>query len=116
MLAFRTLDDVDVNNKRVLMRVDFNVPADQGTVEDATRIERMAPTVREIADKGGKVILVSHFGRPKGPNPADSLRPIAATAARVIGRPIKFVEDCVGEAAETAVAAMQPGDVVCLEN
>jgi phosphoglycerate kinase len=72
--------------------------------------------VREIADKGGKVILVSHFGRPKGPNPADSLRPIAATAARVIGRPIKFVEDCVGEAAETAVAAMQPGDVVCLEN
>jgi phosphoglycerate kinase len=116
MLAFCTLDDVDVKGKRVLMRVDFNVPADQGSVEDATRIERMAPTVREIADKGGKVILVSHFGRPKGPNPADSLRPIAATAARVIGRPIRFVEDCVGDVAETAVAAMQPGDVVCLEN
>jgi phosphoglycerate kinase len=116
MSSFRTLDDVDVRGKRVLMRVDFNVPADNGTVEDATRIERMAPTVREIADKGGKVILVSHFGRPKGPDPKDSLRPIAATAARVIGRPIAFAEDCVGAVAEKAVAAMKPGDVLCLEN
>ena len=116
MSSFRTLDDVDVRGKRVLMRVDFNVPADNGTVEDATRIERMAPTVREIADKGGKVILVSHFGRPKGPDPKDSLRPIAATAARVIGRPVAFAEDCVGAVAEKAVAAMKPGDVLCLEN
>jgi phosphoglycerate kinase len=116
MPAFRTLDDVDVKGKRVLVRVDLNVPAELGTVEDATRIERMAPTVREIADKGGKVILVSHFNRPKAPNPADSLRPVAATAARVIGRPIGFVEDCVGPLAEKAVAAMQPGDVLCLEN
>ncbi len=116
MSIFRTLDDVDVRGKRVLMRVDFNVPADNGTVEDATRIERMAPTVREIAGKGGKVILVSHFGRPKGPDPKDSLRPIAATAARVIGRPIAFAEDCVGAVAEKAVAAMKPGDVLCLEN
>ena len=116
MSIFRTLDDVDVRGKRVLMRVDFNVPADNGTVEDATRIERMAPTVREIAGKGGKVILVSHFGRPKGPDPKDSLRPIAATAARVIGRPVAFAEDCVGAVAEKAVAAMKPGDVLCLEN
>ena len=116
MSSFRTLDDVDVRGKRVLMRVDFNVPADNGTVEDATRIERMAPTVREIADKGGKVILVSHFGRPKGPDLKDSLRPIAATAARVIGRPVAFAEECVGAVAEKAVAAMKPGDVLCLEN
>ena len=116
MSIFRTLDDVDVRGKRVLMRVDFNVPADNGTVEDATRIERMAPTVREIAGKGGKVILVSHFGRPRGPDPKDSLRPIAATAARVIGRPVAFADDCVGAVAEKAVAAMKPGDVLCLEN
>ena len=116
MSSFRTLDDVDVRGKRVLMRVDFNVPADNGTVEDVTRIERMAPTVREIAGKGGKVILVSHFGRPKGPDPKDPLRPIAATAARVTGRPIAFAEDCVGAVAEKAVAAMKPGDVLCLEN
>ena len=76
----------------------------------------MAPTVREIADKGGKVILVSHFGRPKGPDPKEPLRPIAATAARVIGRPVAFAEDCVGAVAEKAVAAMKPGDVLCLEN
>jgi phosphoglycerate kinase len=116
MPGFRTLDDVDVKGKRVLMRVDFNVPAEHGTVEDATRIERMAPTVREIADKGGKVILISHFDRPQAPDPAYSLRAVAATAARVIGRPIGFVEDCVGPVAEKAVAAMQPGDVICLEN
>jgi phosphoglycerate kinase len=116
MPAFRNLDDVDLRGKRVLVRVDLNVPAELGTVEDATRIERMAPTVREIADKGGKVILVSHFNRPKVPNPADSLRPVAATAAQVIGQPIKFVEDCVGPVAEKAVAAMQPGDILCLEN
>jgi phosphoglycerate kinase len=116
MPAFRNLDDVDLRGKRVLVRVDLNVPAELGTVEDATRIERMAPTVREIADKGGKVILVSHFNRPKVPNPADSLRPVAATAAHVIGQPIKFVEDCVGPVAERAVAAMQPGDILCLEN
>jgi len=116
MRAFRTLDDADVENKRVLVRVDLNVPMENGKVADATRIERSAPTIKEIADKRGKVILLSHFGRPKGPSPKDSLRPIAAEVARVIGRPVAFAEDCVGPNAEAAIAAMKPGDILCLEN
>ena len=74
---FRTLDQADVRGKRVLVRVDLNVPVENGEVADTTRIERVAPTIREIADKGGKVILLSHFGRPKGPDPAQSLKPLA---------------------------------------
>src|ERR1700758_1530889 len=100
MLAFRTLDQAAVVGKRVLLRVDLNVPLEHGEVSDGTRIERMAPTILEIADKGGKVILLSHFGRPKGPNPGDSLRPVAAEVARIINRQVGFVEDCVGEKAE----------------
>jgi phosphoglycerate kinase len=113
---FRTLDQADVKNKRVLLRVDLNVPMENGKVFDATRIARAAPTIIEIADKGGKVILLSHFGRPKGPDPKDSLKAIAAEAAQVIGRKIGFVEDCIGAKAEVAIAAMKPGDIVCLEN
>jgi phosphoglycerate kinase len=116
MLAFRTLDQAQVSGKRVLLRVDLNVPVGHGEVSDGTRIERMAPTIIEIADKGGKVILLSHFGRPKGPNPNESLRPVAAQVAAMIKRPVAFVEDCVGERAEAAVARMKPGDIVCLEN
>jgi phosphoglycerate kinase len=116
MQRFRTLDEAEVNGKRVLVRVDLNVPMENGKVADATRIERMAPTIAEIAGKGGKVILLSHFGRPKGPNPKDSLRPIAAEAARILGRRIAFADDCIGEKAETAVRALKPGDIVCLEN
>jgi phosphoglycerate kinase len=113
---FRTLDDAEVRGKRVLVRVDFNVPMENGAVTDATRIERAAPTIVEIADNGGKVILLSHFGRPKGREPRDSLEPVAAAAARVVGRPVAFAADCVGEVAEKAVAAMRPGDILCLEN
>jgi phosphoglycerate kinase len=117
MSAFRTLDQADVDGKRVLVRVDLNVPVEKGKVTDATRIERVAPTIRDIADKGGKVILLAHFGRPKGgPDAANSLRPIAEEAARVLGRPIGFAEDCVGPKAEQAIAAMQPGDILALEN
>jgi phosphoglycerate kinase len=116
MKSFRNLDDVDVKGKRVLLRVDLNVPVQGGHVADASRIERLVPTITEIADKGGKVILLSHYGRPKGRDPKDSLKPVAAAAAQVIGRPIGFVEDCVGEVAEKAVAAMKPGDILCLEN
>ena len=116
MSAFRTLDDVDVRGKRVLLRVDLNVPMENGEVSDATRIERVAPTIAEIADKGGKVILLAHFGRPKGPDPQESLRPVAAAVAKVIGRPVAFAEDCIGEKAEAAIAAMKPGDILCLEN
>jgi phosphoglycerate kinase len=116
MRSFRTLDDVDVKGRRVLLRVDLNVPVQNGEVADASRIERLVPTITEIADKGGKVILVSHYGRPHGPDPEESLKPIVAAAAKVIGRPIGFAADCIGPVAEKAVAAMQPGDILCLEN
>jgi phosphoglycerate kinase len=116
MTAFRTLDHVDVKGKRVLMRVDLNVPIENGVVSDSTRIERVAPAITEIADKGGKVILLSHFGRPKGRDPKQSLKPVAAEVSCIIKRPVKFADDCVGEIAERAVAAMNPGDILCLEN
>jgi phosphoglycerate kinase len=116
MSAFNTLDHADVKGKRVLVRVDLNVPVENGVVSDATRIERMAHAITEIADKGAKVILISHFGRPKGPSPEDSLKPVAAEVAHIIKRPVKFIDDCIGKAAERAVASMLPGDIVCLEN
>jgi len=116
MVAVRTLDEADVRGKRVLLRVDLNVPLEDGRVGDLTRIERVAPTIREIADKGGKVILLSHFGRPKGPDPKQSLKPVAAAVSQVLGRPVAFAADCVGAEAEAAVAALRPGDILCLEN
>ncbi len=116
MPNFRTLDQADVKGKRVLLRVDLNVPTENGTITDATRIERVAPTITEIADKGGKVILLAHFGRPKGPDPKESLKPIAAAVAQAVKRPVGFAEDCIGDKAAAAVAAMQPGDILLLEN
>jgi phosphoglycerate kinase len=116
MRTFRTLDQVELRNKRVLVRVDLNVPTENGRISDPTRIERMTPTIVEIADKGGKVILLSHFGRPKRPDPKNSLKPIAAAAAEILNRPIAFADDCIGEKAEAAVNAMKPGDILCLEN
>jgi phosphoglycerate kinase len=116
MSAFRTLDHADLKGKRVLVRADLNVPVENGVVSDGTRIERMAHAITEIADKGAKVILLSHFGRPKGRDLKDSLKPVAAEVAHIIKRPVKFVDDCIGETAERAVAAMKNGDIVCLEN
>ena len=116
MIGVRTLDEADVRGKRVLVRVDLNVPIEDGRVGDLTRIERVAPTIREIADKGGKVILLSHLGRPKGPDPKLSLRSVTAAVAKVVGRPVGFAEDCIGPKAEAAVAVMRPGDILCLEN
>jgi len=113
---FRTLDDVDVSGKRVLVRVDLNVPVENGRVSDLTRIERVAPTISEVADKGGKVILLSHFGRPKGRDAAQSLKPVAPAIANVLKRPVAFADDCVGDPAMVAVEAMKAGDVLCLEN
>src|SRR5207245_45665 len=113
---FRTLDDADVAGKRVLLRVDLNVPMENGKVTDATRIERVAPTITEIADRGGKVILLAHFGRPQRRDPKASLKPVAEEVARIIKRPVAFVDDCIGATAEAAVDAMQPGDILCLEN
>jgi phosphoglycerate kinase len=114
---FRTLDDTDVSGKRVLLRVDLNVPTENGRVTDTTRIERVAPTIEEIAGKGGKVILLAHFGRPKGgPDEANSLRPVAAAVADIIKRPVAFCADCIGKTAADAIAKMKNGDVLLLEN
>jgi phosphoglycerate kinase len=116
MGSFRTLDQADVKGKRVLLRVDLNVPMENGKVTDATRIERVAPTITELAGKGAKVIILAHFGRPKGPDPKESLKPVAAAVEQVVKRPVAFAEDCIGPKAEAAVAAMKPGDILCLEN
>ena len=118
MAAFKTLDTIgDVKGKRVLVRVDLNVPLADGKVTDATRIERVAPTILELSDKGAKVVLLAHFGRPKdGPTPEFSLEPIARATSDVIGRPVGFVPECIGEIAQGAIFGMTPGDVVLLEN
>ena len=114
---FRTLDDADVAGKRVLLRVDLNVPTENGKVTDTTRIERVASTITEIADKGGKVILLAHFGRPKGgPDEANSLRPVADAVAEVTGREVGFATDCLGDVAAVAIAKMKNGDILLLEN
>jgi phosphoglycerate kinase len=116
MRSFRTLDDLNPAGLRVLVRVDLNVPVENGVVSDATRLERILPTIRDIASRGGKVILLAHFGRPKGRDPKDSLGPIAAALAGHLGQPVAFAANCIGSVAAAAVAAMQPGDVLCLEN
>src|ERR1700704_3723820 len=105
--AFRTLDDVDVKGKRVLLRVDLNVPMEQGRVTDTTRLERIAPTITEISDKGGKAILLAHFGRPKGRDPKDSLKPVAAALAEGIKKPVGFADDCGGRVAANAGVARE---------
>lgn len=117
MVSFRTLDGIDVKGKRVLVRVDFNVPMQDGVVTDATRIERSTATIRELAAKGAKVVLLSHFGRPKGkPEPGLSLGPIARALAAVLGREVAFAPDCIGARAEAVVAALPEGGVALLEN
>jgi phosphoglycerate kinase len=116
MTAFRTLDQADVTGKRVLVRVDLNVPMENGRVTDATRIERVLPTIREIADKGGKVILLAHFGRPKGRDPKESLKPVVEAVSSHLGKPVAFADDCVGDGAAQAVDALKNGDVLLLEN
>ena len=117
MPAFKTLDDADVAGKRVLLRVDLNVPVANGHVTDATRIERVAPTILELSKKGAKVILLAHFGRPKdGPTPEFSLKPIAHAVAKVIGQNVHFAEDSIGGKAAEAVAKLANGDILLLEN
>jgi phosphoglycerate kinase len=117
MAGFRTLDALEARGQRVLLRADLNVPMQDGTVSDPTRLERLSPTIRELAEKGAKVVVLSHFDRPKGKRvPSMSLKPVAEALSGVLGRPVGFAEDCVGAPAETAVGAMQPGDVVVLEN
>ncbi len=100
----------------MLVRVDLNVPMDQGRVSDATRLDRILPTLRELSSKGAKVILLAHFGRPKGVDASQSLAPIAGVLAGHLGQPVGFAGDCIGPLAKAAVDAMANGDVLCLEN
>ena len=117
MAAYRTLDDIEVAGKRVLVRVDLNVPMKAGDVADATRIERHAATIREVAAKGARVVVLSHFERPHGKFVLEmSLKPIASVLGRVLGRPVAFAGDCIGPIAEAAVAKLQKGEVLLLEN
>ena len=116
-MGFRTLDGVSVAGKRVLLRADLNVPLRDGRITDLTRIERLLPTIRELSDAGGRVIVCSHFERPKGKRvPGMSLRPVAEALGQVLGKPVAFADDCVGEAAEDAVAALRDGGLLVLEN
>src|SRR6478752_6873424 len=118
MTGFRTLDDMgDIRGKRVLVREDLNVPMDGARVTDDTRLRAAAPTILELADRGAIVLILAHFGRPKGERRPDmSLALVTQSLASVLGREVRFVDDCVNEAAETAVAEMQPGEIALLEN
>jgi phosphoglycerate kinase len=116
-MAFRTLDDLSVKGKRVLVRADLNVPVADGKVTDATRIERQAPTIKELAEAGARVIVLSHFDRPKGKVvPSMSLKALVEPLSDASGRKIAFADDCVGEKAKAAIAALKDGDVLLLEN
>ena len=117
MTVYRTLDGLDVAGKRVLVRADLNVPLRDGRITDLSRLERLSGTITELASKGAKVIILSHFDRPKGQRVASmSLRPVAAALGTVLSRPVTFVDDCIGDQVRSAVDAMANGDVVVLEN
>ena len=118
MTGFKTLDDIgDVHGKHVLVRVDLNVPMNDGSVSDATRLRAMVPTVAELADKGAIVLLLSHFGRPQGAkNPNQSLSLVIDAVADTLGRSVMFISDCCGEGAKAGLAVLAPGDVAVLEN
>jgi len=116
-MAFQTLDQLDVKGKKVLTRVDFNVPLDNGTITDDTRITSAVPTIRALLDAGAAVMLMSHLGRPKGqPNPKYSLAPVAAHLSELLGQPVELAEDVVGPSAQSVAAGLQPGQVAMLEN
>jgi phosphoglycerate kinase len=116
-MATKTVANVDVKGKKVLMRVDFNVPLDGSTITDDRRIVQALPTIKSVIDRGGRLILMSHLGRPKGgPEPKFSLKPCADHLGKLLGKPVKFTSDCIGAEVEQTVAAMKDGDVVLLEN
>ncbi len=107
---------VDVSGKRAIVRADLNVPIKDGQVTDLTRLERLVPGLRDLSQRGAKVIVISHFGRPKGPDPTLSLKPVAAALAGVMGAPVQFGEHCIGEAAATQIDGLPDGAVIVLEN
>ena len=112
-----SISDLDLSGKRVFMRVDFNVPLADGKITDDTRIEAALPSIRYVMEKGGRLILASHLGRPKGkPEPKYSLKPVAAKLIELLGRPVLFASDCVGGAVEKMVSELGNGDVLLLEN
>lgn len=116
-MAFRTLDQLDVRGKRVLTRVDFNVPLDDGRITDDTRITSAIPTIQALLDAGAAVLLVSHLGRPEGqPNPNYSLAPVAAHLSELLGQPVTLAEDVVGPSAQSVAKSVAPGQVAMLEN
>jgi phosphoglycerate kinase len=116
-MAKLTVADLDVKDRRVLMRVDFNVPLEKGRVANDKRLRAALPTIREILERGGKLILMSHLGRPKGKRlPELSLKPCAAALERLLGQPVAFADDCIGPVAESAVQALAAGGVLLLEN
>ena len=112
----KTVRDIDLQGKRVLARVDFNVPMEDGQVADDTRIRESLPTIRYVLDHGASLVLCSHLGRPKGAEPALSLRPVADTLSSLLDRPVNFAEDCVGEPATSAASSLKPSEVLVLEN
>jgi phosphoglycerate kinase len=116
-MPYRTLEQVDLQGKRALVRVDFNVPIQDGAIGDDTRLRAALPTIAELRKGGAKVILISHFDRPKGKRvPSMSLKPLVEPLAKLIGAPVAFADDCIGEAAERAEGYLHPGDVLLLEN
>ncbi len=116
MPSFKTLDALDVIGKTVLVRADLNVPAENGVITDATRIVRFAPTARELAAKGAKVVVLSHFGRPKAQESDFSQKQLVAELSKAVGQPVAFATDCVGAPAREAIAALPAGGIVLLEN
>jgi phosphoglycerate kinase len=117
MFNKKTITDIDVKGKKVLVRVDFNVPMKDGKVTDDTRIRAALPTIQYLLDQSAAVILASHLGRPKGgPDPVFSLKPVATYLANLLGKPVAFAEDCIGPLAEKAASVIKPGEVLVLEN